>query len=157
MIEMINKMVRVSRRLEQELGREPTEEEIADEMTLTSEHVREIVKVSQAPLSLEMPVGVEDETNLGDFVEDKEATSPVEAALVSMRRIEVEDVLGTLTARERRVLTLRFGLIDGLDRTLDDVGQRLGVTRERIRQTEHKTLRKLRHPNVRRRLQDLWH
>ncbi len=156
MIEMINKLVRVSARLEQELGREPTNEEIADEMALTSGQVREIVKLSQAPLSLEMPIGAEDENHLGDLVEDKEATSPVEAALVSMLRIEVEDILGTLTARERRVLTLRFGLIDGLDRTLDEVGQRLGVTRERIRQIEHKALRKLRDPSVRRRLQDLW-
>jgi RNA polymerase primary sigma factor len=156
MIAMIGKLVRVSRRLEQELERAPTNEEIADEMALTSEQVREIVKISQVPLSLEMPIGVEDETNLGDLVEDKEATSPVEAALVSMLRIEVEDILGTLTARERRVLTLRFGLIDGLDRTLDDVGQRLGVTRERIRQIEHKALRKLRHPSVTRRLHGLW-
>jgi RNA polymerase primary sigma factor len=156
MIEMIGKLVRVSRRLEQELEREPTNEEIADEMALTSEQVREIVKISQVPLSLEMPIGVEDQAPLGDFVEDKEATSPVEAALVSMLHIEVEDILGTLTARERRVLTLRFGLIDGLDRTLGDVGQRLGVTRERIRQIERKALRKLRHPSVSRRLQDLW-
>jgi RNA polymerase primary sigma factor len=155
MIEMINKVVRVSRRLLQELGREPTYEEIADEMALTPEKVREIVKLSQTPLSLEMPIGVEDEAHLGDFVEDKEATSPVEAALVSILRIEVEDILGTLTARERRVLTLRFGLIDGLDRTLEDVGQRLGVTRERIRQIENKALRKLRHPSVSRRLHDL--
>jgi RNA polymerase primary sigma factor len=155
MIEMINKVVRVSRRLLQELGREPTDEEIADEMALTPEKVREIVKLSQTPLSLEMPIGVEDEAHLGDFVEDKEATSPVEAALVSILRIEVEDILGTLTARERRVLTLRFGLIDGLDRTLEDVGQRLGVTRERIRQIENKALRKLRHPSVSRRLHDL--
>ena len=156
MIEMIGKFVRVSRRLEQELEREPTNEEIAEEMALTSEQVREIVKISQVPLSLEMPIGVEHETNLGDVVEDKEATSPVEAALASMLRIEVEDILGTLKARERRVLTLRFGLVDGLDRTLDDVGQRLGVTRERIRQIERKALRKLRHPSVRKRLHDLW-
>jgi len=156
MIEMINKLARVSRRLEQELGREPTDEEIADEMALTSKQVREIVKLSQVPLSLEMPIGAEDEAHLGDFVEDKEATSPVEAALVSMLRTEVEDILGTLTARERRVLQLRFGLRDGHDRTLDEVGQRLGVTRERIRQIENKALRKLRHPSVCTKIKDLW-
>src|SRR5712691_5351623 len=115
MIELINKLVRVSRHLLQELGREPTDEEIAGEMALTPEQVREIVKISQTPVPLETPIGVENETHLGDFVEDREAPSPVEATLVSMLRIEVEEILGTtLTARERRVLTLRFGLLDGV-------------------------------------------
>ncbi len=154
--EMINKFARVSRRLEQALGRQPTDEEIADEMALTPEKVREIVKLSQAPLSLETPIGEEENAHLGDFVEDKEATSPVDAALLSMLRIEVEDILDTLTARQRRVLQLRFGLIDGHDRTLEEVGQRVGLTRERIRQIENKALRKLRDPSRSEKLKDLW-
>ncbi len=156
MIEMLNKLVRVSRRLAQELGHEPTEEEIADEMALTPERVREIVKVSQAPLSLETPIGGEENTHLGDFVEDKAATSPVDAALFSMQRIEVEEVLNTLTPRERRVLQLRYGLIDAEQRTLEEVGQRFGLTRERIRQIENKALRKLRHPSRSQKLKDSW-
>ncbi len=153
MIEMLNKLVRVSRRLLQELGREPTDEEIADEMALTPEKVRDLVKLSQAPVSLETPIGHEEDAHLSDFVEDKEATSPVDAALLSVLRIEVEDILDTLTARERRVLQLRFGLIDGHDRTLEEVGQRFGLTRERIRQIENKALRKLRRSQ---KLRDLW-
>ena len=156
MIEMSNKLVRVSRHLEQELGREPTDEEIADEMALTPEKVREIATLSQAPLSLETPIGDEGNSHLGDFVADKAATSPVDAALVSMLQIEVEDVLNTLTPRERRVLQLRFGLIDAHELTLQEVGQRLGVTRERIRQIEAKALRKLRHPSRSQKLKELW-
>jgi RNA polymerase primary sigma factor len=156
MIEMSNKLVRVSWHLEQELGREPTDEEIANEMALTPEKVREIVTLSQTPLSLETPIGEEGDSHLGDFVADKAATSPADAALVSMLRIEVEDVLNTLTPRERRVLQLRFGLIDARELTLQEVGQRLGVTRERIRQIETKALRKLRHPSRSEKLKDLW-
>ncbi len=156
MIEVINKSGRVSRRLLQELGREPTEEEIADEMALTPEKVREIVKAPQAPLSLETPIGEEEDSHLGDFVEDKEATSPVDATLLSMLRIEVEDVLTTLSPPERRVLQLRFGLIDAHPCTLEEVGQRLGLTRERIRQIETKALLKLRHPSLSKKLKDLW-
>ncbi len=156
MIEMLNKLGRVSRRLLQELGREPTDKEIADEMALTPEKVREMVKVSQAPVSLEAPIGEEKNTHLGDFVEDKEATSPVDAALLSMQRIEVEEVLNTLTPRERRVLQLRYGLIDAEQRTLDEVGQRFGLTREGIRQIETKALRKLRHPSRSQKLKDSW-
>ncbi len=156
MIEMLNKLGRVSRRLLQELGREPTDEEIADEMALTPEKAREMVKLSQAPVSLEAPIGEEKNTHLGDFVEDKEATSPVDAAVLSMQRIEVEEVLNTLTPRERRVLQLRYGLIDAEQRTLEEVGQRFGLTRERIRQIETKALRKLRHPSRSQKLKDLW-
>ena len=154
--ELINRLGRVSRRLLQELGREPTEEEIADEMALTPEKVREMVKVSQAPVSLETPIGHEEDSHLGDFVEDREATSPVDAAILSMLRVEVEDSLDALTARERRVLQLRFGLFDAHERTLEEVGQRLGLTRERIRQIEAKALRKLRHPSVSEKLKGLW-
>ena len=156
MIELINKLVRVSRHLLQELGREPTDEEIAGEMALTPEKVREIVKVSQAPVSLETPIGHEEDAHLSDFVEDKAATSPVDAALLSVLRIEVEDILDTLTARERRVLQLRFGLLDARERTLEEVGQRFGLTRERIRQIEAQALRKLRDPSRSQKLKDLW-
>ncbi len=141
MVETINKLVRVSRRLLQELGREPTDQEIGDEMGITADKVREIVKVSQDPVSLETPIGEEEDSHLGDFVEDKEATSPSDAASLTMLRTEVEDILDTLTPRERRVLQLRFGLIDGHQRTLEEVGKRFGVTRERIRQIEAKALR----------------
>jgi RNA polymerase primary sigma factor len=154
MVETINKLVRVSRRLLQELGREPTDEEIAEEMGITPEKVREIIKVSQDPVSLETPIGEEEDSHLGDFVEDKEAPAPAEAASLTMLRTEVEDILDTLTPRERRVLQLRFGLIDGHQRTLEEVGKRFGVTRERIRQIEAKALRKLRHPSRSRRLRD---
>ena len=154
MVETINKLVRVSRRLLQELGREPTDEEIADEMGITPEKVREITKVSQDPVSLETPIGEEEDSHLGDFVEDKEATAPSDAASLTMLRTEVEDILDTLTPRERRVLQLRFGLIDGHQRTLEEVGKRFGVTRERIRQIEAKALRKLRHPSRSKKLKD---
>ena len=154
MVETINKLVRVSRRLLQELGREPTDEEIAEEMGITAERVREIIKVSQDPVSLETPIGEEEDSHLGDFVEDKEAIAPSDAASLTMLRNEVEDILDTLTPRERRVLQLRFGLIDGHQRTLEEVGKRFGVTRERIRQIEAKALRKLRHPSRSKKLRD---
>jgi RNA polymerase primary sigma factor len=154
MVETINKLVRVSRRLLQELGREPTDEEIAEVMGITPDKVREIVKVSQDPVSLETPIGEEEDSHLGDFVEDKEAIAPSDAANLTMLRTEVEDILDTLTPRERRVLQLRFGLIDGHQRTLEEVGKRFGVTRERIRQIEAKALRKLRHPSRSKRLKD---
>ena len=153
MVEMVNKLVRVSRRLLQELGREPDDEEIAEEMGVTPERVREIRKVSRDPVSLETPVGDEGDSNLGDLIEDKQAVAPVEAASLSMLSSEVEDVLDTLTPRERRVVQLRFGLIDGHPRTLEEVGRRFGVTRERIRQIEAKALRKMRHPSRRNKLE----
>jgi len=149
MVETINKLVRVSRRLLQELGREPTDQEIGDEMGISAEKVREIIKVSQDPVSLETPIGEEEDSHLGDFVEDKEATAPSDAASLTMLRTEVEDILDTLTPRERRVLQLRFGLVDGQQRTLEEVGKRFSVTRERIRQIEARALRKLRHPSRR--------
>src|SRR5215469_15086047 len=154
MVETINKLVRVQRRLLQELGREPTDEEIGEEMGITPEKVREIVKVSQDPVSLETPIGEEEDSHLGDFVEDREAVSPSDAASLTMLHSEVEDVLDTLTPRERRVLQLRFGLIDGHQRTLEEVGKRFGVTRERIRQIEAKALRTLRHPSRSKKLRD---
>jgi len=154
MVETINKLVRVSRRLLQELGREPADEEIGEEMGITPEKVREIVKVSQDPVSLETPIGEEEDSHLGDFVEDREAVSPSDAASLTMLHSEVEDVLDTLTPRERRVLQLRFGLIDGHQRTLEEVCKRFGVTRERIRQIEAKALRKLRHPSRSKKLRD---
>ena len=154
MIEVINKLVRVSRRLLQELGREPSDEEIGEEMGVRPEKVREIVKVAQTPISLETPIGEEEDSHLGDFVEDREAVSPSDAASLTMLHAEVEDMLDTLTPRERRVLQLRFGLIDGHQRTLEEVGKRFGVTRERIRQIEAKALRKLRHPSRAKKLRD---
>jgi RNA polymerase primary sigma factor len=154
MVETINKLVRVSRRLLQELGREPTDDEVAEEMGITPEKVREIIKVSQDPVSLETPIGEEEDSHLGDFVEDKEAVAPSDAASLTMLHNEVEDILDTLTPRERRVLQLRFGLIDGHQRTLEEVGKRFGVTRERIRQIEAKALRKLRHPSRSKKLRD---
>ncbi|MFN2451719.1 MAG: RNA polymerase sigma factor RpoD [Candidatus Dormibacteria bacterium] len=154
MVETINKQVRVTRRLLQELGREPRHEEIADEMGITPDRVREILKVSQDPVSLETPVGDEDDAHLGDFVEDREALTPGDAASLNLLRSEVDDLLDTLTPRERRVLQLRFGLVDGHQRTLEDVGRRFGVTRERVRQIESKALRKLRHPSRAKKLKD---
>jgi RNA polymerase primary sigma factor len=144
--EFINKLIRVSRRLLQELGREPDQEEIAEEMGVTPERVREALRMTKEPLSLNSPVGDEEDVQLGDFVADKDAITPSEAASVTMLRTAVEDVLDSLTPRERRVLQLRFGLTDGRPRTLEEVGKRFGVTRERIRQIEVKALRKLRHP-----------
>src|SRR5487761_1154089 len=146
MIELINKLVRVSRRLLEELGREPSDEEIGQELGITPERVREIVKVSQHPVSLQTPIGEEGDADIGDLVEDREAVSPSDAASLSMLRSEIEDILDTLAPSERRVLRLRFGFIDGQERTLEEIGQRLGVTRERIRQIEARALHKLRLP-----------
>jgi RNA polymerase primary sigma factor len=154
MIEIINKLVRVSRRLLQELGREPSDEEIGGETGSTPKKVREIVKVAQAPVSLEAPIGEEEDSHLGDFVEDHEAVSPPEAATLTMLHSEIEHVLDTLTPRERRVLQLRLRLIDGHQHTLEEVGKRIGVTRERIRQIEAKALRKLGQPSRSKKLRD---
>jgi RNA polymerase primary sigma factor len=147
MVDTINKLIRVSRRMQQELGREPTDEEIGEELGVTPERVREIRKISLDPVSLEAPVGDEDASTLGDFVEDTEATAPPDAATATMLQIQMEGVLDTLSPRERRVVQLRFGLMDGQQRTLEEVGKRFGVTRERVRQIEAKALRKLRHPS----------
>jgi RNA polymerase primary sigma factor len=152
--DLINKLVRVSRLLLQELGREPTHEEIGEEMGITPQKVREIVKFAQAPISLETPIGEEEDSHLGDFVEDLEAASPSEAASVTMLRSEVEHVLASLTPRERRVLQLRFGLVDDHQCTLEEIGKRIGVTRERIRQIEATALRKLRHTSRSNKLRD---
>jgi RNA polymerase primary sigma factor len=154
MVETINKLVRVSRNLLQELGREPTHEEIAEEMGTTPDKVRDAIRISKDPLSLDSPVGEEDDAQLGDFVEDTRAIQPIEAASLTMLHNAVEDVLDTLSPRERRILLLRFGLVDGNQRTLEEVGRRFGVTRERIRQIEAKALRKLRHPSRSRCLSD---
>ena len=154
MVETINKLVRVSRRLVQEYGREPTSEEIGRGMDLPAERVREILKVAQEPVSLETPIGEEEDSNLGDFVPDLTMMTPAEAASQQLLKETVEDVLSSLTLRERRVLQLRFGLDDGRSRTLEEVGREFGVTRERIRQIEAKALRKLRHPSRSKRLRD---
>ncbi|MCY3887510.1 MAG: RNA polymerase sigma factor RpoD [Chloroflexi bacterium] len=154
MVETINKLVRVSRRLVQEYGREPTSDEIGQGMDIPSERVREIVKVSQEPVSLETPIGEEEDSHLGDFLEDATALAPADAASQQLLKEAVEGVLSSLTLRERRVLQLRFGLEDGRSRTLEEVGREFGVTRERIRQIEAKALRKLRHPSRSRRLKD---
>ena len=154
MVETINKLIRTSRRLLQELGREPTSEEIAEEMGISAEKVREIMKISQEPVSLETPIGEEEDSHLGDFVEDQTVPAPAEAASYQLLKEQVEDVLDSLSLRERRVLQMRFGLYDGRSRTLEEVGKEFGVTRERIRQIEAKALRKLRHPTRSRRLKD---
>ncbi|WP_322922247.1 RNA polymerase sigma factor RpoD [Paenibacillus campi] len=154
MVETINKLIRVSRQLLQEIGREPTVEEIAKEMEITVEKVRAIMKVSQEPVSLETPIGEENDSNLGDFIEDQEALAPADAAAYELLKEQLEDVLDTLTEREENVLRLRFGLDDGRTRTLEEVGKVFGVTRERIRQIEAKALRKLRHPSRSKRLKD---
>lgn len=154
MVETINKLIRVSRQLLQELGREPTPEEIAEEMELSVEKVREIMKIAQEPVSLETPIGEEDDSHLGDFIEDQEALAPADAAAYELLKEQLEDVLDTLTEREENVLRLRFGLDDGRTRTLEEVGKVFGVTRERIRQIEAKALRKLRHPSRSKRLKD---
>ncbi|SFD54882.1 RNA polymerase primary sigma factor [Lentibacillus persicus] len=154
MVETINKLIRVQRQLLQDLGREPTPEEIGQEMELSPDKVREILKIAQEPVSLETPIGEEDDSHLGDFIEDQEAVSPSDHASYELLKEQLEDVLDTLTDREENVLRLRFGLDDGRTRTLEEVGKVFGVTRERIRQIEAKALRKLRHPSRSKRLKD---
>ncbi len=154
MVETINRLLRISRRLAQEYGREPTSREIAKEMEVSSDKVREIVKVSQLPISLESPIGEEEDSPLGNSIEDRNAMPPVDIASKQLLKEQIEDVLGTLTPREQRVLQLRFGLEDGRSRTLEEVGVEFNVTRERIRQIEAKALRKLRHPSRSRKLKD---
>ncbi|MCQ6278132.1 RNA polymerase sigma factor RpoD [Bacillus sp. EB600] len=154
MVETINKLIRVQRQLLQDLGREPTPEEIGEDMDLSPDKVREILKIAQEPVSLETPIGEEDDSHLGDFIEDQDATSPAEHAAYELLKEQLEDVLDTLTDREENVLRLRFGLDDGRTRTLEEVGKVFGVTRERIRQIEAKALRKLRHPSRSKRLKD---
>jgi RNA polymerase primary sigma factor len=154
MIETINRLLRVSRRLAQERGREPTPKEIGEELSTPPEKVREIIKVAQLPISLESPIGEEEDSHLGDFIEDRNALPPPDAASRQLLKEQIDDVLSTLTPREQRVLQLRFGLEDGRSRTLEEVGKEFNVTRERIRQIEAKALRKLRHPSRSRRLKD---
>ncbi|MBR3276139.1 MAG: RNA polymerase sigma factor RpoD [Eubacterium sp.] len=154
MVETINKLIRVSRQLLQDYGREPTPEEIADKMDLSVDRVREILKISQEPVSLETPIGEEEDSHLGDFIQDENVPVPAEAAAFTMLREQLEEVLDTLTPREQKVLRLRFGLDDGRARTLEEVGREFSVTRERIRQIEAKALRKLRHPSRSRKLRD---
>ncbi len=154
MVETINKLIRVSRQLLQELGREPSPEEIAEEMGMPVERVREILKISQEPVSLETPIGEEEDSHLGDFIQDDNVPVPVDAAAYTLLREQLEEVLDTLTDREKKVLSLRFGLEDGRGRTLEEVGKEFNVTRERIRQIEAKALRKLRHPTRSRKLRD---
>ena len=154
MVETINKLVRISRQLLQELGREPSPEEIADRMGIPVERVREIIKISQEPVSLETPIGEEEDSHLGDFIQDDNVPVPAEAAAYTLLKEQLQEVLGTLTEREQKVLRLRFGLDDGRARTLEEVGREFNVTRERIRQIEAKALRKLRHPSRSRKLKD---
>ncbi len=154
MVETINKLIRVSRQLLQQLGREPSPEEIAKEMDISVDRVREIMKIAQEPVSLETPIGEEEDSHLGDFIEDHDAPAPADAASFMLLKEQLEEVLDTLTPREEKVLRLRFGLDDGRARTLEEVGQNFGVTRERIRQIEAKALRKLRHPSRSRKLKD---
>ncbi len=154
MVETINKLIRVSRNLLQELGRDPTAEEIAVEMGISVDRVREIMKIAQEPVSLETPIGEEEDSHLGDFIEDQDALAPADQASFLLLKEQLEEVLSTLTPREMRVLRLRFGLDDGRARTLEEVGQSFGVTRERIRQIEAKALRKLRHPSRSKKLKD---
>ncbi|NLX76391.1 MAG: RNA polymerase sigma factor RpoD [Clostridiaceae bacterium] len=154
MVETINKLIRVSRQLLQELGREPTPEEIANEMGLSEDKVREIMKISQEPVSLETPIGEEEDSHLGDFIPDDDAPAPDESAAFTLLKEQLIDVLDTLTPREEKVLRLRFGLDDGRARTLEEVGREFNVTRERIRQIEAKALRKLRHPSRSKKLKD---
>ena len=154
MVETINKLIRVSRQLLQEYGREPTPEEIAKEMGISEAKVREIIKIAQEPVSLETPIGEEEDSHLGDFIPDEDAPAPAEAASFTLMREQLKDVLDTLTPREEKVLRLRFGLDDGHQRTLEEVGKEFNVTRERIRQIEAKALRKLRHPSRSKKLRD---
>ena len=154
MVETINRLIRTSRQLLQELGREPTPEEIAEKMEMPVERVREIMKISQDPVSLETPIGEEEDSHLGDFIQDDEASQPSEEASYTLLREQLEEVLSTLTPREEQVLRMRFGLIDGKPHTLEEVGKEFDVTRERIRQIESKALRKLRHPSRSKKLRD---
>ena len=154
MVETINKLIRVSRQLLQELGRDPKPEEIAKEMDMTEDKVREIMKIAQDPVSLETPIGEEEDSHLGDFIPDDDAPAPAEAAAYSLLKEQIEDVLGSLNEREQKVLKLRFGLEDGRARTLEEVGKEFDVTRERIRQIEAKAIRKLRHPSRSKKLRD---
>ena len=154
MVETINKLVRVQRQLIQELGREPTNEEIAEEMGIDIEKVQDVRKIAQEPISLETPIGEEEDSHLGDFIEDDTAIAPDDAADFTMLREQLDEILDTLTSRERKVLELRFGLIDGTPRTLEEVGKEFDVTRERIRQIEAKALRKLKHPSRSQKLKD---
>ncbi len=154
MVETINKLIRVSRQLLQELGREPSPEEIAEEMGMPADRVREILKISQEPVSMETPIGEEEDSHLGDFIEDDNVPAPADAAAFTLLREQLDEVLNTLTEREQKVLRLRFGIDDGQPKTLEDVGKRFNVTRERIRQIEAKALRKLRHPSRSRKLKD---
>ena len=154
MVETINKLIRASRHLLQELGREPSVEEIAEEMNMPLDKVREIMKIAQEPVSLETPIGEEEDSHLGDFIPDNDAPAPSEAASFMLLKEQLVDVLNTLTSREEKVLRLRFGLDDGRARTLEEVGKEFNVTRERIRQIEAKALRKLRHPTRSKKLKD---
>jgi RNA polymerase primary sigma factor len=154
MVETINKTLRMTRQLLQELGREPTPEEVADRLGVPPARVREVLKISRDPVSLDTPIGEEDDSHLGDFIEDETALSPADRATFSMLREELANALQSLTERERQVVTLRFGLEDGRARTLEEVGKEFNVTRERIRQIEAKALRKLRHPSRSKRLKD---
>ena len=154
MVETINKLVRVQRQLLQELGREPSPEEIAENMDIPVERVREIQKISQEPVSLETPIGEEEDSHLGDFIQDESIPTPVEATNQTLLHEQLDEVVSTLTEREQRVIKLRFGWDDGRPRTLEEVGKEFNVTRERIRQIEAKALRKLRHPNRSRKLKD---
>ena len=154
MVETINRLIRTSRQLLQELGREPTPEEIAEKMEMPVERVREIMKISQDPVSLETPIGEEEDSHLGDFIQDDHVQVPVDAATYTLLHEQLMEVLDTLTEREQKVLRLRFGLDDGRPRTLEEVGRQFNVTRERIRQIEAKALRKLRHPSRSKKLKD---
>lgn len=156
MVETINKLIRVNRQLAQDLGRDPTSAEIAKEMGISEGKVREIIKIAQEPVSLESPIGEEEDSHLGDFIEDENATAPAEAASMMLMREELQEVLHTLTPREERVIRLRFGLDDGQQRTLEEVGREFNVTRERIRQIEAKALRKIRHPMRAKKLRDFY-
>ncbi|MFO1530386.1 MAG: sigma-70 family RNA polymerase sigma factor [Kiritimatiellia bacterium] len=153
MIETINKLMRMQKQLVQELGREPAPEELAEEMTMPVDRVRAILKIAQQPISLQSPIGDSEDTNFGDFIEDKAAENPSEMTAMSLLKERLKDVLHTLTEREQEVLTLRFGLADGYSRTLEEVGRKFNVTRERIRQIEAKALRKMRHPTRLRKLE----
>ena len=154
MVETINKLIRTSRDLLQRLGREPTPEELAEELEMPIERVMEIQKIAQEPVSLETPIGEEDDSHLGDFIPDDESPAPHDSAAYTLLKEQLEEVMSTLTPREAKVLKLRFGLEDGKARTLEEVGKEFGVTRERIRQIEAKAIRKLRHPNRQKKLDD---